>query len=250
MEFYERVCGARLHAAYIRPGGVAFDLPLGLLEDIYRFSLTFSARVNELAEMLNGNRIWNQRLVGIGVVNVSDALDWGFSGAMLRGSGLAWDLRKVEPYEIYDELVFDVPVGINGDCFDRYLVRMEEMRQSISIVMQCLNSIPEGPVKVEDHKVSSPPRAVMKHSMEALIQHFKLFSEGYTVPESETYVAVEAPKGEFGVFLRADGSNRPYRCRIKAPGFLHLQGLDFMSKGHMIADVVTIIVLKTLFSVK
>lgn len=241
MEFYERVCGARLHAAYIRPGGVSSDLPLGLLEDIHSFCQTFLGRVAEIEEMLNASRIWKQRLVDIGVVSLDDAYRWGFTGVMLRGSGVPWDLRKSFPYEVYDQLSFDVPVGVTGDCFDRYLVRMEEMRQSVSLVLQGLNKIPPGPIKLEDHKIIPPPRAVMKHTMEALIQHFKLYTEGFRVEENEAYAAVEAPKGEFGVYLKADGTNKPYRCRIRAPGFFHLQGLDFMSRGHMIADAVTII---------
>jgi NADH dehydrogenase (ubiquinone) Fe-S protein 2 len=241
MEFYERVSGARMHAAYIRPGGVAQDLPLGLLDDIYKFVRQFSQRVNEIEEMLTNNRIWKQRLVDIGVVSVIEAYNWGFSGVMLRGSGVAWDLRKAFPYEVYDKCTFTVPTGMNGDCYDRYLIRVEEMRQSLFIIKQCLDAIPTGYIKVDDRKITPPPRAWMKNSMESLIHHFKLYTEGYNVPAGETYAVVEAPKGEFGVFLVSNGTNRPYRCRIKAPGFLHLQGLDFMSKGHMIADVVTII---------
>jgi len=241
MEFYERVSGARMHAAYIRPGGVAQDLPVGLLDDIFTFIKQFGYRINEIEELLTNNRIWKQRLVDIGVVDLDKALNWGFTGVMLRGSGLAWDLRKTQPYDVYNQLSFDIPVGTKGDCYDRYLVRIEEMRQSVKIINQCLNKIPQGFIKVDDRKISPPARALMKYSMESLIHHFKLYSEGYVVPAGETYVSVEAPKGEFGVYLVSDGTNRPYRCRIKAPGFLHLQGLDFMSKGHMIADVVTII---------
>jgi NADH dehydrogenase (ubiquinone) Fe-S protein 2 len=241
MEFYERVCGARLHANYIRPGGVAQDLPVGLCDDIYKFIKQFPNRINELEELLTNNRIWKQRLVDIGVVTGEEALNWGFTGVMLRGSGIAWDLRKIQPYDVYDKLEFSVPVGVNGDCYDRYLIRIEEMRQSVSLIYQCLNKMPYGFIKVDDRKISPPARALMKYSMESLIHHFKLFTEGYNVPEGETYAVIEAPKGEFGVYLKSDGSNKPYRCRIKAPGFLHLQGLDFMSKGHMIADVVTII---------
>lgn len=241
MEFYERVSGARMHAAYIRPGGVAQDLPLGMIEDIYTFIKGFSRRIDEMEELLTNNRIWKQRLVDIGVVSLNEALTYGFSGVMLRGSGLAWDLRKITPYEVYNSLEFEIPVGLNGDCYDRYLVRIEEMRQSVRIIEQCLNGIPTGLVKVDDRKVSPPPRAIMKHSMEALIHHFKLYSEGYNIPASDTYTVVEAPKGEFGIYLLSDGTNRPYRCRIKAPGFLHLQGLDHMARGHMIADIVTII---------
>lgn len=241
MEFYERVSGARMHAAYFRPGGVSQDLPLGLLNDIYIFAQQFNNRINEIEELLTNNRIWKQRLVDIGVVTAGQALDWGFSGVMLRGSGLPWDLRKTQPYEVYDRMNFDIPVGQNGDCYERYLIRVEEMRQSLRIIEQCLNQMPEGFVKVDDRKVSPPSRANMKYSMESLIMHFKMYSEGFLVPKGEYYATVEAPKGEFGIFLISDGSARPYRCRIKAPGFLHLQGLDFMAKGHMIADATTII---------
>lgn len=242
MEFYERVSGARLHSAYIRPGGVALDLPLNLLNDIYLFINQFASRIDEMEELLTNNRIWKQRLIDIGVVPLQEAMNWGFSGVMLRGSGLPWDLRKVTNYErIYNDLKFKIPVGSMGDCYDRYLVRILEMRESIHIISQCINQIPKGFVKATDHKVVPPTRGHMKHSMEALIHHFKLYTEGYSVPKGETYMSVEAPKGEFGVYLVSDGSNKPYRCSIKAPGFLHLQGLDFMSRGHMIADVVTII---------
>lgn len=240
-EFYERVSGARMHAAYIRPGGVSQDMPLGLSEDIYTFANNFSKRLDEIEEMLTSNRIWKQRLVDIGVVRADEALAWGFSGVMLRGSGVSWDLRKNQPYEIYDRLDFDVPVGINGDSYDRYMIRVEEMRQSLRIIVQCLNDMPEGPVKVDDNKVVPPARNDMKTSMESLIHHFKFFTENFTVPEGNTYTAVEAPKGEFGVYLVSNGLNRPYRCKIRAPGFFHLQGLDFMTRGHMIADVVTVI---------
>tara|TARA_B100000614_G_scaffold262739_1_gene298091 strand:- start:18077 stop:19327 length:1251 start_codon:yes stop_codon:yes gene_type:complete len=241
MEFYERVSGARLHAAYIRPGGVAQDLPLGLCEDIYLFAKQFSSRIDEMEDVLSGNRIWKQRLVDVGVVSAKDAKAWSFSGVMLRGSGIAWDLRINQPYECYEQLKFDIPVGTNGDCYDRFLIRIEEMRQSLNIIMQCLNQMPSGLYKTDDKKISPPSRTQMKDSMEALIHHFKLFSEGFAVPKGETYTAVEAPKGEFGVHLVSDGSSRPYRCKIKAPGFAHLQALDFMSKGHMLADVVTMI---------
>lgn len=241
MEFYERVSGARMHAAYFRPGGVAQDLPIGLLDDIYLFINQFPTRILEFEEMLSGNRIWKQRLVDVGVVTVKEALDWGFSGPMLRGTGVAWDLRKMEPYDAYDKVSFNIPVGQNGDCYDRYLVRIEEMKESLSIIEQCLNQIPQGPVRVDDKKVSPPSRGFMKYSMESLIHHFKLYTEGFVVPEGEFYSVVEAPKGEFGVYLKSNGTNKPYRCRIKAPGFLHLQGLDFMTQGHMIADVVTMI---------
>jgi NADH dehydrogenase (ubiquinone) Fe-S protein 2 len=241
MEFYERVSGARMHAAYIRPGGVSQDLPIGLLEDIYIFISKFSSRIDELEELLTENRIWKQRLVNIGVVTYAEALNWSFSGVLVRGSGIAWDLRKNQPYEIYDKLEFDVPIGKNGDCYDRYLIRINEMRQSVNIINQCINQIPNGLVKTNDYKLFPPVRSSMKESMEALIHHFKLYSEGFSVPVNEVYVATEAPKGEFGVFLVSNNTNRPYRCYIRAPGFAHLQGLDFMSKGHMIADVVTII---------
>ncbi len=241
MEFYERVCGARLHANYFRPGGVSKDLPPGLLEDIEAFCDPFLAIVNDMDNLLTENRIFKQRMVDVGVVSEKEALDWGFSGPMLRGSGVPWDLRKSQPYDVYDRVEFDVPIGTHGDCYDRYLVRMEEMRQSVSIIKQVIKNMPKGPVKTLDRKIAPPPRSEMKHSMEALIHHFKLYTEGYHVPKGETYTAVEAPKGEFGVYLVADGSNRPYRCRIKAPGFAHLQGLDFMSRGHMLADVVAII---------
>lgn len=241
MEFYERVSGARMHAAYIRPGGVAQDLPYGLCHDIYTFAEQFASRIDELEELLTNNRIWKQRLVDIGVVSAKEALDWGFSGALLRGSGVAWDLRKTQPYDCYGALSFDVPVGTSGDCYDRYLVRIEEMRQSIRLIMQCLNAMPEGMVKADDRKLTPPSRTQMKQSMESLIHHFKLYTEGFSVPASETYTAIEAPKGEFGVYLVSNGTNRPYRCKIRAPGFAHLQGLDFMAKDHMLADVVTII---------
>ena len=238
MEFYERVSGARLHAAYIRPGGVAADLPKGLLEDIAVFVQQFPKKIDDMEAMLTDNRIFKQRTVNIGVVSKKQALDWGFSGPMLRGSGIAWDLRKSQPYEIYDELKFDIPVGNNGDCYDRYLVRVEEMKQSLSIIQQCIALMPKGEVKTLDRKIAPPSREDMKSSMEALIHHFKLHTEGYKVKKSDTYTAVEAPKGEFGVYLVADGSHKPYRCHIRAPGFAHLQGLEFMSKGHMLADVV------------
>jgi len=241
MEFYERVSGARMHAAYIRPGGVAQDLPLGLCEDIFKFCEQYASRIDEMEEMLTGNRIWKQRLVDIGVVTADQALDWGFSGVMLRGSGVAWDLRKTQPYDIYNKMNFDIPVGTRGDCYDRYLIRIEEMRQSLRIIMQCINELPQGIVKVDDKKITPPSRSQMKQSMESLIHHFKLYTEGFIVPAGETYTAVEAPKGEFGVFLVSNGTNRPYRCKIRAPGFAHLQGIDFMSRNHMLADVVTII---------
>ena len=241
MEFYERVSGARMHAAYVRPGGVALDMPVGLMEDIYHFASHFSARVDEVEELLTGNRIWKQRLVDIGTVSAQDALNYGFSGVMLRGSGVAWDLRKAQPYDAYDKVDFDVPVGTRGDCYDRYLIRIEEMRQSLRIIQQCLNDMPDGEVRVDDAKIAPPRRAEMKDSMESLIHHFKLYTEGFVVPAGSTYTAVEAPKGEFGVYLIADGTSKPYRCKIRAPGFSHLASLDFMGKGHMIADIVALI---------
>lgn len=238
MEFYERVSGARLHAAYIRPGGVAQDMPHGLIEDMQTFLDQFPERIADIENVLSNNRIFKQRTVDIGIVSKEQALSWGFTGPMLRGSGIAWDLRKSQPYEIYNELEFSIPVGKHGDCYDRYLVRIEEMRQSVHIIKQCLSKLPSGPIKTTDRKISPPTRAEMKESMEAMIHHFKLYTEGYHVPAGETYTAVESPKGEFGVFLVADGSNRPYRCYIRAPGFAHLNGLEFMSKGHLLADLV------------
>ena len=240
-EFYERVSGARMHAAYFRPGGVNQDLPIGFIDDVYVFIENMSSRLDEMEELLTDNRIWKQRLVDIGVVPMKSALDWGFSGVMLRGSGVSWDLRKTQPYEVYDRLDFDVPVGTNGDCYDRYLIRISEMRQSLRIINQCLNDMPEGSIKVNNNKIISPSKNYMKKSMEDLIHHFKLYTEGFSPLPGETFTAIEAPKGEYGVFLVSNGTNRPYRCKIKAPGFFHLQGLDFMSAGHMLADVVTII---------
>nr|YP_010117867.1 NADH dehydrogenase subunit 7 [Phytophthora castaneae]QPN53839.1 NADH dehydrogenase subunit 7 [Phytophthora castaneae] len=241
MEFYERVSGARMHAAYFRPGGVNQDLPKGLLNDIYIFCEQFNTRLDEIEEMLTNNRIWKQRLVDIGVVSAKDALNLGFSGVMLRGSGISWDLRKTQPYEIYDQLEFDIPIGTNGDCYDRYLIRIEEMRQSIRIILQVLNKMPNGPIKLDDKKITNPNRTQIKNSMESLIHHFKYYSENISVNSGETYTVIEAPKGEYGVYLVSDGTNKPYRCKIKSPGFLHLQALDFIAKNHMIADVVTII---------
>jgi NADH dehydrogenase (ubiquinone) Fe-S protein 2 len=241
MEFYERVSGARMHASYIRPGGVSQDMPIGLLNDIFLFISQFSTRIDEFEELLTNNRIWKQRLVDIGQVSAKDALDLGFSGVMLRGSGIPWDLRKTQPYEIYDSLNFNIPVGTNGDCYDRYLIRIQEMRESLVIINQCLNKIPEGPVKVDNFKIVPPSRNNIKNSMESLIHHFKYYTQNINIPSSETYTTIEAPKGEFGIYLVSDGTNKPYRCKIKAPGFVHLQALEQMSKGHMIADVVTII---------
>ncbi|MBC06026.1 NADH-quinone oxidoreductase subunit D [Thalassospira sp.] len=238
MEFYERACGARLHANYFRPGGVAADLPAGLLDDIDAWADQYEVFMKDFDRVLTGNRIFKQRTVDIGIVSAEEALDWGFTGPNIRASGMAWDLRKSQPYDSYEDFDFDIPVGKNGDCYDRFLVRFEEMWQSLKIIKQAIKNMPDGPVIVENNKVAPPSRAQMKRSMEALIHHFKLFTEGFHVPAGECYAAVEAPKGEFGVYLVSDGSNRPYRCKIRAPGFPHLQGLDFMSKGHMLADVV------------
>lgn len=217
------------------------SLPIGLCEDIYKFAQQFASRIDEMEEMLTNNRIWKQRLVDVGIVTSEQALNWGFSGVMLRGSGIHWDLRKTQPYDVYEKMDFHVPVGTNGDCYDRYLIRVEEMRESLRIIMQCLNQLPTGLIKTDDRKITPPSRLQLKQSMESLINHFKYYTEGITVPASETYTAVEAPKGEFGVYLVSNGTNTPYRCKIRAPGFAHLQGIDFMSKNHMLADVVTII---------
>ena len=241
MEFYERVCGARLHANYFRPGGVAQDMPAGLADDMYAWADSVQKFINDMESLLTNNRIFKQRTVDIGIVTKKEALDWGFSGPMLRASGVPWDLRKSQPYDVYGEMNFDIPTGTTGDCYARYLVRVEEMRQSCKIMKQAIEKMPRGPVSSDDGKVTPPSRAEMKNSMEALIHHFKLYTEGYHVPAGETYTAVEAPKGEFGVYLVADGTNKPYRCHIRAPGFAHLQGMDFMSKGHMLADAVAII---------
>ena len=241
MEFYERVSGARMHAAYIRPGGVSSDIPSGLLDDIFIFISQFSVRLDEMEEMLTGNRIWKERLINVGIVSSKTAISWGFSGVMLRGSGIPWDLRKTQAYENYSEFDFDIPIGVSGDCFDRYVVRIEEMRQSLNIIKQCIDKIPKGPIKYLDDKITPPSRTELKRSMESVIHHFKIFSEGYILPHSETYMYTEAPKGEFGVYLISNKTEKPYRCKIKAPGFGHLQALNQMSCGHMIADVVTII---------
>jgi len=247
MEFYERVCGARFHANYIRPGGVAQDLPNGLIEDIYLFIESFYKRIDEINELLSFNRIWCQRLVNIGVVNKYEALDWGFSGVMLRGSGILWDLRIIEAYENYNLFNFSIPIGTYGDCFDRYLIRCEEMRESLNIMSQCLDYLVFWSNEnihdymIKDNKISPPARSFMKFSMESLIHHFKLYTEGFNIPTEKVYSVVEAPKGEFGVFLFSNNTNRPLRCRIKAPGFLHLQGLNFMSKNLYLADLVTVI---------
>jgi len=238
MEFCERVSGARLHMAYFRPGGVAFDMPDGLAEDVMKWSEQFPTMIADLEALLTENRIFKQRTVDVGIIKTEQALDWGFSGPNLRASGVAWDLRKSQPYDVYDKVDFDVPIAKHGDCYDRYLVRIYEMYESLKIIKQCLEKIPPGPVSSDNHKFSPPKRDDMKHSMEALIHHFKLFTEGYHVPAGETYSVVEAPKGEFGVFLISDGSNKPYRCKIRAPGFAHLQALDLLSKGHLLADIV------------
>lgn len=241
LEFYERVSGARMHSSYFRPGGVNNDLPKGLLNDIFIFCNQFNTRLDEIEELLTDNRIWKQRLVNIGKITAKDALNLGFSGVMLRGSGVLWDLRKTQPYEIYDKLDFDIPIGTNGDCFDRYLIRLEEMRQSIKIIFQIINNIPKGSIKINDEKIINPNRKLIKNSMESLIHHFKYFSENISLNKGKTYTLIEAPKGEYGVYLVSNGTNKPYRCKIKSPGFVHLQALDFMCKNHMLADVVTII---------
>ena len=238
MEFCERVSGARMHMNYFRPGGVAFDMPPGLAEDIHGWADHFPRFVDDCETLLTENRIFKQRTVDIGVITADQALDWGFSGPNLRACGIAWDLRKAQPYDVYEKMEFGVVVGKHGDCYARYLMRMAEMRESVKIIKQSLDHMPGGPVKTDDRKITPPSRAEMKHSMEALIHHFKLFTEGYHVPAGETYTAVEAPKGEFGVYLVSDGTNKPYRCKIRAPGFAHLQALELLSKGHMLADVV------------
>ena len=237
MTFYERVSGSRLHANYFRPGGVHKDLPRGLEDDIILFCNNFPKVIDDLENLLTDNRIFKQRNVDIGIVTKQEALDYSFSGVMLRGSGVAWDLRKSQPYECYEDFDFKIPIGKNGDCYDRYLCRMEEMRESVKIIKDCIKKMPSGPVKSIDGKITPPKREDLKNSMEALIHHFKLFSEGFRVPEGVIYTAVEAPKGEFGVYLIADGSNKPYKCKIRAPGFSHLQSMDHLLKGHMLADV-------------
>ena len=237
MGFYERVSGSRLHANYFRPGGVHQDLPRGLPEDIAKFCEQFPKIIDDLETLLTDNRIFKQRNVDIGVVSKQDALDYSFSGVMLRGSGVPWDLRKSQPYDCYEQVEFKIPIGKNGDCYDRYLCRIEEMRESVKIINQCLVKLPKGPVKTQDAKITPPSKKELKNSMEALIHHFKLFTEGYRVDKDEIYTSVEAPKGEFGVYLISDGSNRPYKCKIKAPGFSHLQAMDYLIRGHMLADV-------------
>jgi NADH-quinone oxidoreductase subunit D len=245
MMFYERASGARMHANYFRVGGVHQDLPPKLIEDIWKFCDPFLKVCDDLDVLLTENRIFKQRNVDIGVVKLEDAWVRGFSGVMVRGSGAAWDLRKAQPYECYSELDFDIPIGKHGDCYDRYLVRMEEMRQAVRIMKQCIDRLgssqAQGPVIIEDHRIAKPSRPVMKSSMEAMIEHFKLFTEGFRVPKGEVYAAVEAPKGEFGVYLVSDGTNRPYKCKIRAPSFPHLEAMDFLSRGHMLADVSAIL---------
>ncbi|CBY38614.1 unnamed protein product [Oikopleura dioica] len=240
-EFYERVCGARMHAAYVRPGGVNLDLPIGLCDDIYDWAKRFSSRLDEVEEMLTENRVWRARNVDVGIVSYDSAQEWGMSGCMLRGSGIKWDIRKVAPYDAYDLVEFDVPIGTRGDCFDRYLCRMEEMRESIRIIHQCLNQMPEGDIKADDRKFTPPNRLSMKNDMEAVIHHFKFWTEGYQVPPGATYTAVEAPKGEFGVYLVSDGTSRPYRCKIKAPGFAHLGAIDHVATGNNLPDICGIV---------
>ena len=236
-EFYERVSGARMHANYYRPGGVNRDMPAGLAEDMYAWTEHLPKVLDDIEGLLNENRIFKQRTVDIGVVTPEQAIELAFSGPMLRASGVPWDLRKAQPYAVYDRMDFDIPVGKNGDCYDRYLVRMAEMRESLKIMRQCIERMPEGPVRSDNKKVTPPRRAEIKRSMEALIHHFKLYTEGFHVPAGETYVAIESSKGEFGVYLVADGTNKPYRCKIRSPGYVHLEALDEMSRGHMLADI-------------
>ena len=237
MTFYERASGSRLHANYFRPGGIHQDLPRGLIDDISKFCINFPKIIEDLESLLTDNRIFKQRNVDIGIVSKQDALDYSFSGVMLRGSGVAWDLRKAQPYDCYDQFDFNIPVGKNGDCYDRYLCRIEEMKESIKIIKQCIDGMPKGPIKSIDNKITPPSKKEIKESMEALIHHFKLFTEGYRVDRDEIYTAVEAPKGEFGVYLISDGTSKPYKCKIRAPGFSHLQAMDYLIKGHMLADV-------------
>ena len=241
MVFYERACGSRMHAMYFRPGGVHQDLPPALINDMLNWCDQFPQKLKDIETLLTENRIFKQRNVNIGVVSKQDAYDWGFSGVMVRGSGIPWDLRRNQPYEVYSELDFKIPLGKNGDCYDRYLCRVDEMYESCKIMKQCLEMMPEGPVMTEDKKVAPPRRSDMKQSMEALIHHFKLYTEGFHVPAGEVYSCVEAPKGEFGVYLVSDGSNKPYRCHVRAPGFPHLAAMDYLNKGHMLADVSAIL---------
>ncbi len=241
MVFYERACGSRMHANYFRPGGVHQDLPPALVNDLLNWCDEFPQKLKDIETLLTDNRIFKQRNVDIGVVSKQDCYDWGFSGVMVRGSGIAWDLRRNQPYEVYSELDFKIPLGKNGDCYDRYLCRVDEMYESVKIMKQALEIMPEGPVMTEDNKFVPPRRAEMKQSMEALIHHFKLYTEGFHVPAGEVYTCVEAPKGEFGVYLVSDGTNKPYRCKIRAPGFPHLAAMDYLNKGHMLADVSAIL---------
>ncbi len=241
MTFYERASGSRLHANYFRPGGVHQDLPRSLINDISKFCVSFPKIIEDVESLLTDNRIFKQRNVDIGVVSKQDALDYSFSGVMLRGSGVAWDLRKSQPYDCYEQFDFQIPVGKNGDCYDRYLCRIEEMKESIKIIKQCIDRMPKGPIKSIDNKISPPSKKEIKESMEALIHHFKLFTEGYRVDKDEIYTAVEAPKGEFGIYIVSDGSSKPYKCKIRAPGFSHLQAMDYLIKGHMLADVPAIL---------
>lgn len=241
LAFFERASGARMHSAWFRPGGVHQDVPLKLLTDMADWLDEFPTLFEDAMSLVTDNRIFKQRNVDIATVSKEDAVRWGFSGPMIRGSGIAWDLRKSQPYDVYDRMEFDVPVGTRGDCYDRFMVRVEEVRQSARIMRQCLNEMPEGPVASSDRKVVPPKRGEMKQSMEALIHHFKLYTEGFHVPAGEVYVATESPKGEFGVYLVSDGSNKPYRCKIRPTAFSHLQAMDFMSKGHMLADATAIL---------
>lgn len=241
LEFYERVSGARMHAAYFRPGGISWDLPIGLIESIFNFCFQFGDRINELEELLTTNRIWNIRLRNIGIISQKMALSYSFSGVLLRGSGIDFDLRKKTPYETYNNVTFNIPIGKHGDCFDRYLIRIEEMKQSLFIIIKSLLNINEGPIKINDLKISNPSKNDLKKNMESLIHHFKFFSENFKLNNNENYTAIEAPKGEFGIFLITNNTNKPYRCKIKTPGFLHLQGLNLMAQKHLLADVVTII---------
>ena len=241
MLLYEKVSGARMHASYIRPGGVHKDIPFGLLQDIYAFISNFSSRITEIEELLTNNRIWKQRLINIGIISMSQSFSFSFSGVQVRAVGIKWDLRKNVPYEIYSFLKFKVPYSLNGDCYDRYLIRIEELYQSIGIMLQVINSIPTGAIKTLDSKITPPNRVVLKSSMESIIHHFKLYSSGFSVKEGHAYVGTEAPKGEFGIYLVTNGSDIPYRCKIRAPGFFHLQAINYLAKGHLLADVVTII---------
>ncbi|MGB0906854.1 MAG: NADH-quinone oxidoreductase subunit D [Maricaulaceae bacterium] len=241
MVFYERASGSRMHAAYFRPGGVHQDLPQALVDDLLAWCEQFPQKLKDIETLLTNNRIFKQRNADIGVVTKQDCYDWGFSGVLVRGSGIAWDLRRNQPYEVYSELDFKIPLGKNGDCYDRYLCRVEEMYESVKIMKQCLEMMPEGPVMSTNNKITPPRRSEMKQSMEALIHHFKLYTEGFHVPAGEVYTCVEAPKGEFGVYLVSDGSNKPYRCKVRAPGFPHLAAMDYLNKGHMLADVSAIL---------